>query len=186
MPTGTPTEAPVETVLAETAAVATAVVEPAVVEDPLGRLCRYAILAETAITNTGTLDVIGNMGLSPTPFAAIVGFGLKLDSSKAFSKFSMMSGKVYAADYYGGTTTVDLAKDILAMEALYLEKALMPSTTTLTATSISGLVFTKGVYHYIGAITMAANTKLTLSGSADDVFVIQSAGGGGLLWARTR
>jgi hypothetical protein len=144
--------------------------------DTLGSLCRYAILAETAITNTGTLDLTGDMGLSPTTFAAIVGFGLKLDSKKAFSKSGLVNGEVFAADYRGGTTTEDLATDIRAMEALYTEMSTLPATTTLSGTSISGLVWTAGVYKYDGAITMAADTNVTLTGCASSVFVIQSTG----------
>jgi hypothetical protein len=144
--------------------------------DTLGSLCRYAILAEAGVTNTGSLDLTGDIGVSPITFAAIVGFGLKLDSKKAFSESAMVTGKVFAADYRGGTTTDDLATDIRAMEALYTEMSTLPATTTLTATSISGLVFTPGVYKYGGAITMAAATKVTLTGGPDDVFVIQSTG----------
>jgi hypothetical protein len=144
--------------------------------DTLGSLCRYAILAETGITNTGTLDLTGDVGVSPITFAAIVGFGLKLDSKKAFSVSALVNGQVFAADYRGGTTTQDLANDIRAMEALYMEMSTLPATTTLTATSISGLVFTPGVYKYGGAITMAAATKVTLNGGANDIFVIQCTG----------
>jgi hypothetical protein len=144
--------------------------------DTLGSLCRYAILAETGIKTKGTLDLTGDVGVSPITFAAIVGFGLRLDRKKAFSTSALVTGKVFAADYRGGTTTEDLASDIRAMEALYTEMSTLPATTTLTETSISGLVFTPGVYKYVGAITMAAATKVTLNGGADDVFVIQSTG----------
>jgi hypothetical protein len=144
--------------------------------DTLGSLCRYAILAETGVTNTGTLDLTGDVGVSPITFAAIVGFGLKLDSKKAFSTSALVNGQVFAADYRGGTTTQDLVVDIRNMEALYTEMSTLTPTTTLTATSISGLVFTPGVYKYSGAITMAASTKITFSGGADDTFVVQSVG----------
>lgn len=144
--------------------------------DYIGSLCRYAILAETAITNTGTLDLTGDMGLSPTTFAAITGFGLKLDSKKAFSKSAVVDGEVFAADYRGGTTTADLKTDIRAMELLYTEMSTMTPTGTIAATSISGLEFTAGVYKYGGAITTAAATTVTFKGDADDIFVIQSTG----------
>jgi hypothetical protein len=145
--------------------------------DYLGSLCRYAILAETAITNTGTLDLTGDVGLSPTTFAAIVGFGLKLDSSKAFSVSAVVDGQVFAADYRGGTTTKDLKADIRAMEILHTEMAAMPATkTTISAASISGVEFTPGVYKYIGAITSAAATTVTFNGGPDDIFVIQTIG----------
>jgi hypothetical protein len=151
--------------------------DPAVTTvDYIGSLCRYAILAETGITNTGTLDLTGDMGLSPTTFAAITGFALKLDSKKAFSKSALVKGEVFAADYRGGTTTQDLATDIRSMEALYMQMSSMTPTTTLTATSISGLVFTPGVYRYGGAITSAAATKIIFRGGADEIFVVQAGG----------
>lgn len=163
-----PSSAPAETVFA-TAAVTTV--------DYLGSLCRYAILAETAITNTGTLDLTGDVGLSPTTFAAIVGFGLKLDSKKAFSVSAVVKGQVFAADYRGGTTTADLTVDIRNMEILQSEMAAMTATkTTIAAASISGVEFTPGVYKYIGAITSAAATTVTFNGGADDIFVIQTIG----------
>jgi hypothetical protein len=161
-PSKSPTAAPTETAVE--------------VVDYLGSLCRYAILAETGVTNVGTLDLTGDVGVSPITFAAIVGFALKLDSKKAFSESALVDGQVFAADYRGGTTTQDLVVDIRNMEALYTEMSTLTPTTTLTATSISGLVFTAGVYKYGGAITMAASTKITFSGGADDIFVVQSVG----------
>jgi hypothetical protein len=101
---------------------------------------------------------------------------LKMDGSNEFSASTMVKGKVMAADYTSGTTKDDLAADIIAMTELHTEMSSMPYTTKLTATSISGLVLTPGVYKYTGAITMAASTKVTLTGGPDDVFVIQSTG----------
>jgi hypothetical protein len=148
-----------------------------VVESRLGRLCNYAILSETGVTNTGALEVTGDVGVSPIEASAITGMALKMDKkSKAWSESKMVTGKVLASDYSGGTTADDLAADVVSMEALYTEMSSIPYTTKLTATSISGLVLTPGVYKYTGAITMAASTKVTLSGGPDDVFVIQSTG----------
>jgi hypothetical protein len=147
-----------------------------VVESRLGRLCDYAILSESGVTNTGALEVHGNVGSSPVKAAAITGMALKMDKSKAWSASTMVTGKVMASDYKSGTTADDLAADIVSMEALHTEMSEMPYTTKLTATSISGLVLTPGVYKYTGAITMAASTKVTLTGGPDDVFVIQCTG----------
>jgi hypothetical protein len=147
-----------------------------VAESRLGRLCDYAILSETGVTNTGALEITGNVGVSPIKASAITGMALKMDKSKEWSSSPMVTGKVMASDYSRGTTADDLAADVVSMEALHTEMSSMPYTTKLTATSISGLVLTPGVYKYTGAITMAASTKVTLTGGPDDVFVIQCTG----------
>jgi hypothetical protein len=150
----------------------------------LGRLCSYAILSMSGVTNTGTLDVTGDVGVSPIISSAITGLALIMDESKEFSAFTMVEGKVMAADYPSGTTKEDLATDIAAMIVLRTEMFSMPYTTKLTGSSISGLVLTPGVYKYIGALTMAASTKVTLTGGPNDIssFRVQ----GPLLWARAR
>jgi hypothetical protein len=176
VPTFEPTSLPTCTRTVVTTSATVAAFSTSATVDYIGDICRYAILAETAITNTGALDLTGDVGLSPIGFAFIVGLGLKLDSSKAFSKSAMVDGEVFAADYMGGTTTVDLKKDIIAMEALHLEMSTMTPTDTIAATSISGLDFTPGVYYYGGAITSAASTKATFTGGPDDIFVIQAGG----------
>jgi hypothetical protein len=63
------------------------------------------------------LNLTGDVGVSPITFAATVGFGLKLDSGKAVSESALVTGKVFAADYSGGTTPEELATDIRTMES---------------------------------------------------------------------
>jgi protein involved in polysaccharide export with SLBB domain len=163
LPSLAPTSAPTEAPSAE-------------VVESVGRLCNFAILAETGVTNTGALDVTGDVGVSPIISSAITGLTLILDESEEFSASTMVEGKVMAADYTSGTTKEDLAAAVVAMTELRTEMSSMPYTTKLTVTSISGKVLTPGVYHYTGAITMAASTKVTLTGGPDDIFVIQCTG----------
>lgn len=50
----------------------------------LGSSDTYAILAETAITNTGTTSITGNVGISPDGASSITGLTLTEDSSLKF------------------------------------------------------------------------------------------------------
>src|ERR1700693_2682724 len=59
----------------------------------------FAILTETGITTTGTTTVVGDMGVSPIAATAMTGFGLIADSTNTFSTSSLVTNKIYAADY---------------------------------------------------------------------------------------
>ena len=51
----------------------------------MGTAGNYVILAKTAISNTGTSAITGNLGLSPSAASAITGFALNLTAGAAFS-----------------------------------------------------------------------------------------------------
>ena len=65
----------------------------------LGTAGNFVILAKSGISTTGTTSIVGDIGVSPIAATAITGFGLILDSTNTFSISSLVTGKVYAADY---------------------------------------------------------------------------------------
>jgi hypothetical protein len=68
----------------------------------LGSAGNFVILAKSGITTTGTTSIVGDIGVSPIAATAITGFWLILDASGQFSTSdpsSLVTGKVYAADY---------------------------------------------------------------------------------------
>jgi len=139
----------------------------------LGTAGSYCVLAETAITTTGTTAVVGNMGISPNSASSITGFGLTLDSSGTFARSSLVNGKVYAATYTA-PTPINLGVAIGDMTAAYTDAAgRAPGATELYAGDISGKTLAPGVYKW--STNVWINTDITLSGSATDVWIFEIA-----------
>src|SRR5665647_3319021 len=65
----------------------------------------FVILTATGVTTTGTTTIVGNMGVSPIAATAMTGFGLIADSTNTFSTSSLVTEKIYAADYAPPTPT---------------------------------------------------------------------------------
>ncbi|MDP3064696.1 MAG: ice-binding family protein, partial [Chloroflexota bacterium] len=65
----------------------------------LGSAGSFVILTKSGISTTGTTSIVGDIGVSPIDSTGITGFGLIMDSSNTFSTSSLVTGKVYAADY---------------------------------------------------------------------------------------
>ena len=65
----------------------------------------FVILTETGVTTTGTTAVVGDIGVSPIVATSMTGFGLIADSTNTFSTSSLVTGKIYAADYAPPTPT---------------------------------------------------------------------------------
>eukprot|EP00964_Phaeocystis_antarctica_P134707 scaffold98977_cov45-Phaeocystis_antarctica.AAC.1 len=79
------------------------------------------------------------MGTSPIYAAAITGFALVLDASTTFSKSSLVTGKVYAADYTP-PTPAKMTTAISDMEAAYTDAAgrASPDMLDLAAGGLDG------------------------------------------------
>src|SRR4051812_28825816 len=69
----------------------------------LGTSGNFVILAKTGISNTGATSIVGDIGVSPNNATSITGFGLVADASGKFSTSSLVTGKVYAANYTAPT-----------------------------------------------------------------------------------
>ncbi len=141
----------------------------------LGAAGNYAILAKTGITTTGATSVVGNMAVSPISATAMTGFGLIIDGTNQFSTSSLVTGKIYAADY-AAPTPAALTTAVSDMEAAYTDAAgrTLPDYTELGTGNIGGLTLAPGLYKWSTGVTIPTN--VTLSGGPNDVWIFQIAG----------
>jgi hypothetical protein len=145
----------------------------------LGSAGNYVILTKSGITTTGTTTITGNMGVSPIAATAITGFGLIKDSSNQFSRSSLVSGSIFAADYASPTPS-RLTTAVSNMETAYTSAAGQspPTATELYAGNLGGRTLTPGVYKWSTGVLIPASTALTLDaqGNSNAVWVFQVSG----------
>ncbi|MBC7963829.1 MAG: DUF3494 domain-containing protein [Steroidobacteraceae bacterium] len=141
----------------------------------LGTAGNFVILSKTGVTTTGTTAVVGNIGVSPIVAASITGFSLIADSTNTFSTSSLVTGKIFAANYATPTPAV-LTAAISDMQTAYADAAgrTTPDFTELGAGNISGLTLVPGLYKW-GTGVSISNAGVTLSGGANDVWILQVA-----------
>ncbi len=140
----------------------------------LGGAGSFTILAETAITTTGTTSIVGNVGISPNAAGSLTGFAQILPAGGAFSTSALVDGKIFAADY-APPTPAKLTVAVADMLAAYLDAAgRAPTVTDLGAGTLTDLTLVPGVYKWGSAVTIP--TDLTLEGSANGVWIFQVAG----------
>lgn len=141
----------------------------------LGTAGDYVILAKTGISTTGSTAITGDIALSPAAESFITGFSLVRDSTNTFSKSSSVTGEVFAADMAAPTPSM-LTTAVSDMETAYTDAAgrSNPDATELGAGNISGLTLTPGLYKWSSGLDIA--TDVTLSGSKNDVWILQIAG----------
>lgn len=139
----------------------------------LGTSANYVILAKTAISNVPTSAITGDLGLSPAAESFITGF--TLTAATGFSTATEVTGKVYAADQ-ASPTPINLTTAISNMETAYTDAAgrSTPNFVELGAGDLSGLTLTSGLYKWTSTVTVP--TDITISGSADDIWIFQIAG----------
>lgn len=141
---------------------------------PLGIAGKFVILAEKGITTTGITAITGDIGVSPITATAITGFGLIMDVSNSFSTSSLVTGKVYAADYAVPTPT-KMTAAVSDMELAYVYAAgRAPDVTELNAGDIGGLTLAPGVYKWGTGLLIPTN--VTLAGGPNAIWIFQVAG----------
>ena len=146
----------------------------------LGTAANFAILAKTGISTTGVTSITGNIGVSPAAASYITGFSPVMDASNVFSKSSLVTGNIYAADYTPPTPAI-MTTAVNDMQTAYTA-ASNPATPAgvgagnlnVGAGTLSGNTFTPGVYTWGTDVNITGN--ITLSGSANDVWVFQISG----------
>jgi hypothetical protein len=140
----------------------------------LGTAGDFVILAKSGISTTGVTLIKGDIGVSPIDSTAITGFGLIMDSSNRFSTSSLLTGKIYAADYALPTPS-RMTTAITDMETAYTDAAgrALPDYTGLGAGNIDGMTLTPGLYKWGTGVVVP--TEVTLSGGANDVWIFQIA-----------
>ena len=141
----------------------------------LGKAANYAALAKSGVSTTGVTAITGDIGISPAAATFITGFGLIADPSNTFSTSSLVSGKIYAADYAPPTPTI-LTSTIGDMETAYADAAgrTSPDHTELGAGDITSLTLVPGLYKW-GTGVGISGAGVTISGSATDVWIFQIA-----------
>lgn len=168
---------PMVVVLGFYAAIPAQAVSPSQVS--LGTAGNFVILAETGISTTGTTQIVGDIGASPCAATYITGFGLIMDASGEFSTSSpssLVTGKIYAADYTEPTPTM-MTTAVGDMETAYTDAAgrTTPDFINLGAGDITELTLEPGLYTWDTGLLVSA-AGVTISGAADDVWIFQIAG----------
>ena len=140
----------------------------------LGTAGNYVLLSKAGISTTGTTKVTGSIAVSPIAASAITGFGLVLDKSRTFSTSTLVTGRVYAANYAAPTPSV-LTTAVEDMQTAYTNAAGRAADVTgLGAGNIGGLTLAPGVYKWGTGVTIPTN--VALSGGENDVWIFQIAG----------
>jgi hypothetical protein len=139
----------------------------------LGSSSNYVILAESAITNTGTTTrITGNVGISPDGASSITGFKMTEASSDLFWRSPYVTGDIYTATNAAPTSST-LTTAVTDMTNAYTTLDGLTSTASLP-TTLSGNTLATGVYTTPSNVVIT--TDITLSGTSSATWVFQIAG----------
>ena len=139
----------------------------------LGSTADYVIVAKTAINNSSTSTITGDLGLSPAATSYFT--GLALTNATGYATSSQVTGKLYAADM-AAPTPDKLTVSVNNMITAYNDAAgrTLPDFVELGTGNIGGKTLTPGLYKWSGNVTIP--TSMVISGAADDVWIFQIAG----------
>jgi hypothetical protein len=137
---------------------------------PLGEAGIFAILTKAGVTDVPPSSVTGDVGASP-----ITGAAIHLTCAE------MVTGTIYSVNAAGPlpcrvTDPTLLTTAVANMQTAYTNAAgrTNPNFTNLGAGQIGGLTLAPGLYKWTTGVLMSSN--VTLSGSANDVWIFQIAG----------
>jgi len=147
-------------------------------DDDLTKAGAYVLLAKTGITNvTGSLITGGHVGLSPAPEGALTGFSETAHASDVYSTADavMAPGKIYTTGNIEPTPT-NLGLAVLDMQGAYTDAASRtnPDELNLSDGTLANLNFAPGLYRWGSDVAITDN--ITLTGSANDVWIFQVTG----------
>ncbi len=139
----------------------------------LGDAGNYVIVAKTAINNSATSIVTGDLGLSPAAASYIT--GLSLTKATGYATSAQVNGKIYAADM-AVPTPANMTTAVNNMVTAYNDAAGRPSPdfSELGTGNIGGKTLVPGLYKWSSTVTMP--TDVTIAGGANDVWIFQIAG----------
>jgi hypothetical protein len=141
----------------------------------LGTAASFAILSKAGVSTTGTTSVVGHIGVSPAAESSLTGFSQARDATNTYSTSSLVTGWLFAANMAPPTPT-QMTTAIGDMENAYTVTAGRPGGPPVgVAGDIGGLTIVPGTYT-IGT-DLFINSDVTLSGSANDVWIFQITGG---------
>jgi ice-binding like protein/putative Ig domain-containing protein len=121
----------------------------------LGAAQPYAVLAGSAVTNTGSSTVNGDLGVSPG--TAVSGFPPGL----------VVAGTIHAAD-----ANALAAKNSLV--TAYNSLASQPCTADLTGQDLGGLTLLAGVYCFSSSAQLTGTLTLNAQGNPNAVFIFKT------------
>lgn len=141
----------------------------------LGTAGNFVILAKSGVSTTGTTAVVGDIGISPAAASFVTGFSLIADSTNTFSTSSLVTGKIYAANY-ASPTPATMTTAVHDMETAFVDAAgrTLPDFTELGAGNISGMTLVPGLYKWGTGVLITAS-GVTISGGPNDVWIFQVA-----------
>ena len=141
----------------------------------LGTAGDFVILAKTGVSVTGAANITGDIGVSPAAASYITGFSLIADASNTFSKSSLVTGNLFAADYTD-PTPAKMTTAIGDMQTAYTNAAGRPSPnySELYIGNITGKTLTPGLYKWTTDVLISAG-GVTISGTATDIWIFQIA-----------
>lgn len=135
----------------------------------LGVSGNFVILSKTGITDVYKSTITGDIGSSPITGAAIL------------VKCSEVAGSIYSVDAAGPlpcrlTNPSMLTTAVSNMQTAYTDAAgrSNPDFLNLGAGNIGGKTLTAGLYKWTSNLVIPTN--ITISGSADDIFIFQVSG----------
>ena len=139
----------------------------------LGSAENYVILAKTAVNNSPTSAVTGNIGLSPAATSYVT--GLSLTNATGYASSVQVTGQVFAADMADPTPNT-LTTAVSNMTTAYNDAAgrTAPDFVEFGAGDLSGKTLKPGLYKWSNTVIMP--TDVTISGTETDVWIFQIAG----------
>ncbi len=139
----------------------------------LGTAENYVILAESAISNTPTSDITGDLGLSPAATSYIT--GLSLVDHLDYATSAQVTGEIYAATM-ADPTPASLTTAVSNMVTAYEDAKGRPTPDFLElgTGNIGGKTLVPGLYKWTNTVTLP--TDVTISGGTDDVWIFQISG----------
>ncbi len=123
------------------------------VAPPLGQAGNFAVLAGSAITNTGPSIIVGDVGIWPG--SAITGFPP-----------GIITGTIHATDAVAQQAQSDLT-------TAYNNLAGQACNAVMTGTDLGGLTLTPGVYCFASSAQLTGILTLDAQGNPNAVFIFQ-------------
>lgn len=138
----------------------------------LGTAGNYVILAKSAINNSPTSDITGDVGLSPMAESFITGFSQT--AATGHSTSDQVTGRIFAADMTDPTPS-NLTTAVENMEAAYNDAAgrTSPDFVELYTGEIGGKTLSPGLYKWSNTVLLTDD--LTFSGNENDIWILQVA-----------
>ena len=133
----------------------------------------FVILAKSAINNSSTSIITGDIGLSPAATSYITGFSLT--NATGYATSAQIVGKIFAADM-APPTPVKMTTAVNDMVTAYNDAAgrVSPDFVELYTGNIGGKTLTPGLYKWSTSVSIPSS--MVISGGPNDIWIFQIAG----------